>query len=321
MINDKDLIIEDHIDLNSNYIIRETVRAIIINSNQILLCYSSYFNDYTFPGGGIKAFESHYDALKRELKEELGATEIVISDFYTKVSELKYSFNEKNDIYLQTSYYYMCQILKTKEQELAPRELAHGLIPTYIKISDAIKHNEEVKSDEKHFKKGLKTALLRENRVLNKIFEEMFMRKFEVVTKYLSDDVVIPKRASSGSAGYDLASIVDCTILPNEIKLIPTGLKAAMPKDEVLLLFPRSSLALKKGLMMSNSVGVIDSDYYNNKDNEGHIMVPLINILSSEVKIAKGDRIAQGVFIEYRKTNDDESESISRLGGFGSSGK
>jgi dUTP pyrophosphatase len=320
MIDEKDLIIEDQIDLNSSYIKRDTVRAIILKDDKVLLCYSKYFDDYTFPGGGIKMNETHFDALKRELKEELGATKISILDFFTKVSELKYSFNDHKDIYLQTSYYYLCQINETKNQELKPRELAHGLTPVYIEISHAIKQNINVLKDSKHNQKGLKTALLRENKVLKKIYEVIFMRKFEVVSKFKLDNPEIPKRASSGSAGYDLASITDCTILPNEIKLVPTGLKATMPKNEVLLLFPRSSLALKKGLMMSNSVGVIDSDYYNNKDNEGHIMVPLINIKNEEVKILKGERIAQAVFIEFRKTDDDETESISRLGGFGSSG-
>ena len=145
------------------------------------------------------------------------------------------------------------------------------------------------------------------------------MRKFEVVSTYLNQGVIIPNRATEGSAGYDLASIQDVTLNPLEIKLIPTGLKAKMPKSEVLLIFPRSSLAIKKGLMMSNSVGVIDADYYGNKDNEGHIMVPLINIKNAPVTILKGERIAQGIFMPYLKTEDDLVGNTVRLGGFGSS--
>ena len=76
----------------------------------------------------------------------------------------------------------------------------------------------------------------------------------------------------------------------------------------------------EKGLMMSNSVGIIDADYDGNKDNEGHIMVPLYNFKSEPVSILKGERIAQGIFMAYLKTSNDESDGIIRLGGFGSSG-
>ena len=146
------------------------------------------------------------------------------------------------------------------------------------------------------------------------------MRGFEIVTSFIGKGVSIPKRATGGSAGYDLASIEDVTLEPQEIKLIPTGLKAYMAKSEALFVFPRSSLAIKKGLMMSNSVGVVDSDYYGNPDNEGHIMVPIINIKDQPVTIKKGERIAQGIFMSYLKTTDDEQDGITRLGGFGSSG-
>ncbi|MBU1143150.1 MAG: dUTP diphosphatase [Firmicutes bacterium] len=146
------------------------------------------------------------------------------------------------------------------------------------------------------------------------------MRKFEVISKFKHLNPVIPKRATEGSAGYDLSSIEDVTIMPQEIKLIPTGLKVLMPKNEALFVFPRSSLAIKRGIMMSNSVGVIDADYYGNSDNEGHIMVPLINIRNEPVQILKGERIAQGVFLQYQKTTDDETDNVTRLGGFGSSG-
>ena len=147
------------------------------------------------------------------------------------------------------------------------------------------------------------------------------MRQFEVVTKYKNEGVVIPKRATENSAGYDLASISDVTIQPGEIKMIPTGLKVSMSKNEALFVYPRSSLAIKKGLMMSNGVGVIDADYYGNKDNEGHIMVPLYNFKSEPVTVLKGERVAQGIFMSYLKTNSDETDGNVRLGGFGSSGQ
>jgi dUTP pyrophosphatase len=146
------------------------------------------------------------------------------------------------------------------------------------------------------------------------------MRAFEIVTKFKEKNPTIPKRATEGSAGYDLATIEDIVIQPGEIQLIPTGLKVRMPKTEALFVFPRSSLAIKKGLMMSNSVGVIDADYYNNTDNEGHIMIPLMNIKSVPVTLLKGERVAQGIFLQYQQTEDDLPIQSSRMGGFGSSG-
>lgn len=146
------------------------------------------------------------------------------------------------------------------------------------------------------------------------------MRKFEIAKGFEHMGVVIPKRATTKSAGYDLSSIEDVVIKPHQIKLVKTGLKVMIPDDEALFVFPRSSLAIKKGLMMSNSVGVIDADYYGNPDNDGLIMVPLINILEEDVMIQKGERIAQGIFMKYEVTHDDEPLKIIRQGGFGSSG-
>lgn len=146
------------------------------------------------------------------------------------------------------------------------------------------------------------------------------MRRFEVISEYQNQKIELPKRATKLSAGYDLASAEEVLIKPGEIKLIPTGLRVKMLDNEVMLVFPRSSLALKKGLMMSNGVGVIDADYYF-ADNEGHIAIPVINIKKESVLINKGERVAQGIFTNYFKTVDDESNEISqRLGGFGSSG-
>ncbi len=145
------------------------------------------------------------------------------------------------------------------------------------------------------------------------------MRKFEIIHRYKDLDPILPMRQTMGSAGYDLASIETIVIPPKEIRLIPTGIKVALPNHEVLLVYPRSSLAIKKGLMMSNSVGVIDADYYNNLDNEGHIMVPLYNTTEFPVTIDKHERIAQGIFQTFAKTDDDQPRNNGRTGGFGSS--
>ncbi|MCR3906329.1 MAG: dUTP diphosphatase [Tenericutes bacterium] len=149
----------------------------------------------------------------------------------------------------------------------------------------------------------------------------MKMRKFEVIEKYKHLNPQIPKRATDSSAGYDLAAIEDVTIEPNEIKRVPTGLKVQIPKSEAMFIFARSSIATKKGLILSNGVGVVDSDYYNNESNEGHIMVSLLNIKDHAVTIEKGERVAQGIFLTYQKTDNDDTGNVARLGGFGSSGK
>jgi dUTP pyrophosphatase len=146
------------------------------------------------------------------------------------------------------------------------------------------------------------------------------MRKFEIVSFYLNQDIKLPRRATRASAGYDLACAEDLVIPAGEIRLVPTGLKVIMPPSEALFVFPRSSLGIKKGLIMSNGVGIVDADYHGNPDNEGHIMVPLYNLTKEAVTLTKGERIAQGVFMRYEKTSDDETDDITRLGGFGSSG-
>ena len=146
------------------------------------------------------------------------------------------------------------------------------------------------------------------------------MRGFEVISKYKGEYVNIPTRKTSSSAGYDIEVIKDYIIMPKSVCLVETGLKAYMGDDEVLKIYVRSSLAMKKGIMLANNVGIIDSDYYNNPDNEGHIMIMLYNFSDEEVIIKKYDRVAQGIFEKYLKTDNDNS-LVERLGGFGSTGR
>lgn len=142
------------------------------------------------------------------------------------------------------------------------------------------------------------------------------IRGFEKIEKY--GDANIPKRGTNKSAGYDIESIEDVYIEPGTTKVVLTGLKAYMMDDEVLKLYIRSSLAIKKGLTLANNVGIIDADYYNNLSNEGHIMVALTNLSDSTVAIKKGDRIAQGIFVKYLTSDDDQTLSSERIGGIGS---
>lgn len=158
------------------------------------------------------------------------------------------------------------------------------------------------------------------------------MRKFEKISfeqfkKDVCDDIKLyesiklPKRSTKHSAGYDIRSIEDIVINPLESKIIKTGLKVCMNDDEVFLIVDRSSFGYKYDITLSNSVGVIDSDYYNNSDNEGHFSIKLINHGNKSLHIKIGDRIAQGLFIKYLKVDNEEDIENQRTGGFGSTGK
>jgi dUTP pyrophosphatase len=147
------------------------------------------------------------------------------------------------------------------------------------------------------------------------------IRGFEVVSTYADDeDINIPQRKTGFSAGYDLESAQDVVIAPGEVVLVPTGLKAYMMDDEYLAVKIRSSIAVKKLLVLINSEGVIDADYYNNPENEGHIVIPLYNQSLESKMISKGDRIAQGIFLKFLKT-DDDNPGGTRISGCGSTGK
>jgi len=142
------------------------------------------------------------------------------------------------------------------------------------------------------------------------------IRGFEAVTGF---DVKLPVRGTRFSAGHDIASIKNIVIAPGTIKMIPTGLKAYMKDNEWLGLYIRSSVAKKLGLTMANNVGIIDADFYNNPDNEGHIHVMLKNCTDAAVTISAGDRVAQGIFQQYFTTDNDDVNT-KRVGGTGSTG-
>ena len=130
------------------------------------------------------------------------------------------------------------------------------------------------------------------------------------------NEIPLPKRATKGSAGYDFVSPLEVTVPAGGSALIPTGIRAEMEPGWVLMLFPRSSLGFRHALRLSNTVGVIDSDYAFAK-NEGHIMVKLRNPLSQPVTIGRGDRFCQGVFLPYGTAEEEEDFAV-RVGGFGS---
>lgn len=153
------------------------------------------------------------------------------------------------------------------------------------------------------------------------IFKMERKRGFEIAKGFEDKEINLPIRKTKYSAGYDVEAAED-TVIPSFKKgmapiLVKTGIKAYMQDDEMLLLYNRSSNPKKKGLILSNSVGVVDKDYYGNEDNDGHIMFAFYNIKEDDVVIKKGECIGQAIFQKYFLTDDDVAEGI-RNGGFGS---
>lgn len=139
------------------------------------------------------------------------------------------------------------------------------------------------------------------------------VRGFEILEGY--SGINLPTRKTALSAGYDLAAAENVFVTDKKISLVPTGLKAFFPADEVLLIYLRSSLAVKHNLLLANGVAVIDADY------RGHIILPVIS-LSGTFEIKKGMRIAQGIFQKYLTVDGDTiGVGEMRRGRFGSTGE
>lgn len=140
------------------------------------------------------------------------------------------------------------------------------------------------------------------------------MRGFEILEGYENCGINLPTRRTAFSAGYDLEAAEDVLVSDKKISLVPTGLKAFMLPDEVLLIYIRSSLAVKHNLILANGVGVIDADY------QDHIILPMISF-AGEFEIKKGMRVAQGIFQKYFPADGDEiGVGAKRSGRFGSTG-
>ena len=150
------------------------------------------------------------------------------------------------------------------------------------------------------------------------------IRGFEIAKGFEDKGINLPVRKTKNSAGYDIEAAEDCIIpafkLGQKPTLVKTGLKAYCPPDEFYMLCNRSSNPGKKGLVLANGVGIIDSDYYGNPDNDGHFMFAFYNIKDEDVEIKKGDCIGQAIFMKYL-TVDNDNATGERKGGFGSTNK
>lgn len=150
------------------------------------------------------------------------------------------------------------------------------------------------------------------------------IRGFEVAKGFEDKGINLPVRKTKYSAGYDVEAAEDITIpafkLGMKPTLIKTGIKAYMQENEYLMLANRSSNPGKKGLILANSVGIIDKDYYENEDNDGHIMFAFYNVKCEDVEIKKGECIGQAIFMPFFIADKDNAEG-ARKGGFGSTSK
>lgn len=165
----------------------------------------------------------------------------------------------------------------------------------------------------KQFKKDYYKYLMEDGNETDILFDE--------VLRELYDSIKLPKRGTKKSAGYDFASTVEFVLQPNEKIIVPTGIKASMLDNELLSLHVRSSVGLKYNVQLPNVTGIIDSDYYNNEGNEGHIMLAFINYGNKPWGVGIGDRVAQGIFSQYLIVDDDEPINESRKNGIGSTGR
>ncbi len=159
---------------------------------------------------------------------------------------------------------------------------------------------------------------------MGRFFEKISLEQFK---KDICDDESlynaydIPRRTTKSSAGYDFEAIRDFVLKPGETIKIPLGIKASMNSNEVLFILVRSSQGFKYNVRMCNQVGVIDADYYNNSDNEGHIWLRLHNHGDKDYVVSKGDKICQGIFMPFLVVDGEIVSENIRTGGLGSTGK
>ena len=146
-------------------------------------------------------------------------------------------------------------------------------------------------------------------------FEKISFEQFKkdvADDRELYEEIIIPQRDSASTAGYDLHLLSDITLQPGETIKLPTGLKSRFQPDEALLFIVRSKTGFKYNIRLCNQVGVIDSDYYNNPDNEGHLWTKIQNEDTVAHSFKKGDALVQGVFIKYLTTDSDQNLNLER---------
>ena len=165
---------------------------------------------------------------------------------------------------------------------------------------------------------------------MNRRFEKITFLQFEKdtfglgtdeQTQMMYDSFNLPKRSTAKSAGYDVEALYGFNLAPGEEILLPTGFKAEMHDDDMIKFYTRSGHGFKYYIRLANTVGIGDSDYFNNESNEGHFWVKLRNEGTKTLEVVQGDAICQVIFEKYLITDDDSFEGATRVGGFGSTSR
>lgn len=156
----------------------------------------------------------------------------------------------------------------------------------------------------------------------DKYSDDLDLKELDTIIRRIYDSIKLPERSTKHSAGYDFHCPAFTYLGAGRAIKIPTGIKCKIDEGWVLQCYPRSSYGFKYGVRLANTVGIIDGDYYNNINNEGHILIKLANdsVLGGNIKIEAGDAFCQGIFLPYGVTCDDNAEA-ERVGGIGSTGK
>lgn len=151
----------------------------------------------------------------------------------------------------------------------------------------------------------------------NSVWEEMAEENTETIEE-IYNNIKIPQRATQDSCGYDFFSTLTFSLLPGEEMLVPTGIRAKIPQNTVLMIFPRSGLGFKYRMQLNNTVGIIDSDYYYS-DNFGHIMIKITT--NKQITIKRNSSFCQGIILPFYKFSNEITPTKQRNGGFGSTSK
>lgn len=255
------------------------------------------------PGEGVVYSEEELKAMEENKQEEIVVNDTIVDDTVTDHIDK----------------------VKDEEEDKSDKEVAEEVLPVTI---PRIARFEKVSFEE--FCRVYKPIWIDNAKAMavangEDVSEGFAYNEEEFIStaSALYDNIQLPVRSTAGSAGYDFIYPYGRTeIVPNSTLMIPTGIKCAIAPGWMLMEVPKSGLGFKYRLQMDNTVGIVDSDYYNNKSNEGHIMIKITNDSRNGYTcvLDQGNKYCQGIFVPFGITEDDDADGV-REGGFGSTGR